>query len=71
MLTAHTRAGGAVRIQAGTAASLYGVEDATAIVPIGRPGVAAEVAAVVAFLAGDDGRFVTGQTILLTAQQHD
>ena len=39
------------------------VEEATAIVPIGRPGDPAEVAAVVAFLAGEDSRFITGQTI--------
>lgn len=39
------------------------VEQATAIVPIGRPGDPAEVAAVVSFLAGEDSRFVTGQTI--------
>jgi 2,3-dihydroxy-2,3-dihydro-p-cumate dehydrogenase len=39
------------------------VEEGTAIVPIGRPGDPAEVAAVVAFLAGEDSRFVTGQTI--------
>jgi 2,3-dihydroxy-2,3-dihydro-p-cumate dehydrogenase len=39
------------------------VEQGTAIVPIGRPGEPAEVAAVVAFLAGEDSRFITGQTI--------
>jgi 2,3-dihydroxy-2,3-dihydro-p-cumate dehydrogenase len=39
------------------------VEEATAIVAIGRPGDPAEVAAVVAFLAGEDSRFITGQTI--------
>jgi 2,3-dihydroxy-2,3-dihydro-p-cumate dehydrogenase len=39
------------------------VEEATAMVPVGRPGDPAEVAAVVAFLAGEDSRFVTGQTI--------
>ena len=39
------------------------VEEGTAIVPIGRPGDPAEVAAVVAFLAGEDSRFITGQTI--------
>ena len=39
------------------------VEQATAIVPIGRPGDPAEIAAVVAFLAGEDSRFITGQTI--------
>ncbi len=39
------------------------VEQGTAIVPIGRPGDPAEVAAAVAFLAGDDSRFITGQTI--------
>jgi 2,3-dihydroxy-2,3-dihydro-p-cumate dehydrogenase len=42
---------------------LHVVEEATAIVPTGRPGDPAEVAAVVAFLAGDDSRFITGQTI--------
>ncbi|MCV7301266.1 SDR family oxidoreductase [Mycobacterium barrassiae] len=39
------------------------VERATAIVPLGRPGTPDEVAAAVAFLAGEDSRFVTGQTI--------
>jgi 2,3-dihydroxy-2,3-dihydro-p-cumate dehydrogenase len=39
------------------------VEQATAIVPIERPGDPAEIAAVVAFLAGEDSRFITGQTI--------
>src|SRR6201987_4294269 len=39
------------------------VERATAIVPLGRPGTPDEVAATVAFLAGDDSRFITGQTI--------
>jgi 2,3-dihydroxy-2,3-dihydro-p-cumate dehydrogenase len=42
---------------------LHVVEEATAIVPIGRPGDPEEVATVVAFLAGDDSRFITGQTI--------
>ena len=39
------------------------VEEGTAIVPIGRPGSPDEVAAAVAFLAGEDSRFITGQTI--------
>jgi 2,3-dihydroxy-2,3-dihydro-p-cumate dehydrogenase len=39
------------------------VEQATAIVPLGRPSDPAEVAATVAFLAGEDSRFITGQTI--------
>jgi 2,3-dihydroxy-2,3-dihydro-p-cumate dehydrogenase len=39
------------------------VEEATAIVPIGRPGDPSEIAAAVAFLAGEDSRFITGQTI--------
>jgi 2,3-dihydroxy-2,3-dihydro-p-cumate dehydrogenase len=39
------------------------VEEATAIVPIGRPSDPAEVAAAIAFLAGEDSRFITGQTI--------
>lgn len=39
------------------------VEQGTAIVPLGRPGDPAEVAAAVAFLAGEDSRFLTGQTI--------
>jgi 2,3-dihydroxy-2,3-dihydro-p-cumate dehydrogenase len=41
------------------------VEQGTAIVPIGRPGDPAEVGAVVAFLAGEDSRFITGQTIFV------
>jgi 2,3-dihydroxy-2,3-dihydro-p-cumate dehydrogenase len=39
------------------------IEEGTAIVPIGRPGSPDEVAAAVAFLAGEDSRFITGQTI--------
>ena len=39
------------------------VEEAMAIVPMGRPGDPADVAAAVAFLAGEDSRFITGQTI--------
>ena len=39
------------------------VEEGMAIVPIGRPGDPAEVAVAVAFLAGEDSRFITGQTI--------
>jgi 2,3-dihydroxy-2,3-dihydro-p-cumate dehydrogenase len=39
------------------------IEQGTAIVPLGRPGDPAEVAAAVAFLAGEDSRFITGQTI--------
>jgi 2,3-dihydroxy-2,3-dihydro-p-cumate dehydrogenase len=39
------------------------IAEGTAIVPIGRPADPAEIAAVVAFLAGEDSRFVTGQTI--------
>lgn len=39
------------------------VEQGTAIVPLGRPGEPAEVAAAVAFLAGEDSGFITGQTI--------
>lgn len=39
------------------------VQQGTEIVPLGRPGDPAEVATTVAFLAGDDSRFITGQTI--------
>jgi 2,3-dihydroxy-2,3-dihydro-p-cumate dehydrogenase len=39
------------------------VDQGTAIVPVGRPGDPAEVGAAVAFLAADDSRFITGQTI--------
>jgi 2,3-dihydroxy-2,3-dihydro-p-cumate dehydrogenase len=39
------------------------IERATAIIAVGRPGTPDEVAAVVALLATEDSRFVTGQTI--------
>jgi 2,3-dihydroxy-2,3-dihydro-p-cumate dehydrogenase len=39
------------------------VEEGTGIVPLGRPGDPDDVAAVVAFLAGEDSGFITGQTI--------
>jgi 2,3-dihydroxy-2,3-dihydro-p-cumate dehydrogenase len=39
------------------------VDEGTAIVPLGRPGDPAEVAAAVAFLTSEDSRFITGQTI--------
>jgi 2,3-dihydroxy-2,3-dihydro-p-cumate dehydrogenase len=39
------------------------VEEATAVVPTGRPGDPSEIAAVVAFLAREESRFLTGQTI--------
>jgi 2,3-dihydroxy-2,3-dihydro-p-cumate dehydrogenase len=42
---------------------MHVVKEGTAIVPIGRPGDPAEVAAAVTFLAGEDSRFITGQTI--------
>ena len=42
---------------------LHVLEEATAIVPTGRPGDPSEIAAVVAFLAREESRFVTGQTI--------
>jgi 2,3-dihydroxy-2,3-dihydro-p-cumate dehydrogenase len=39
------------------------VEQGTSIVPMGRPGDPAEVGAAVAFLAREDSRFITGQTM--------
>lgn len=42
---------------------LHVMDEGTAIVPTGRPGEPEEVAAAVAFLAGEDSRFITGQTI--------
>lgn len=41
------------------------IQQGTAIVPIGRPGEASEVASTVAFLATEESRFVTGQTIFV------
>src|SRR5829696_7625474 len=39
------------------------VEEVRAIIPLGRHGTGADVAAVVSFLASDDAAYVTGQTI--------
>ena len=41
------------------------VEQGTAIVPIGRAADPAEVAAAIAFLASEESRFITGQTIYI------
>ena len=41
------------------------VEHGTAIVPIGRAADPAEVAAAIAFLASEESRFITGQTIYI------
>ena len=39
------------------------IDDAVALIPIGRPAEVDEIAAAVAYLARDDARFVTGQVI--------
>lgn len=39
------------------------IEAAVSIIPMGRPGTEAEVASMVAYLAGPDAAFVTGQVI--------
>ena len=39
------------------------VEEVRAIIPLGRHGTGADVAAVVSFLASDDAAYITGQTI--------
>jgi 2,3-dihydroxy-2,3-dihydro-p-cumate dehydrogenase len=41
------------------------IEAATAIIPLGRPAAESEVAGMVAYLAGPDGGFVTGQVLSL------
>ena len=41
------------------------IEQATAIIPLGRPAAESEVAGMVAYLAGPDGGFVTGQVLSL------
>jgi 2,3-dihydroxy-2,3-dihydro-p-cumate dehydrogenase len=41
------------------------IEAATAIIPLGRPASESEVAGMVAYLAGPDGGFVTGQVLSL------
>jgi 3-oxoacyl-[acyl-carrier protein] reductase len=49
-----------------------GVQDAmNALIPLGRWGQPAEVADVVAFLAGDDSRYVTAQTIAVDGGMAD
>ena len=64
VLRPHTRIGQACSNPADAPTRLVRVvKEATAIVPMGRPGDPAEVAAAVAFLAGEDSRFITGQTI--------
>lgn len=39
------------------------IEEATAVVPLGRPADPTEIATTVAFLASEDSQFLTGQTI--------
>jgi 2,3-dihydroxy-2,3-dihydro-p-cumate dehydrogenase len=39
------------------------VEDAVRLIPLGRPGSVADVAAAVSYLASDDAAFVTGQVL--------
>lgn len=39
------------------------VDDAVALIPLGRPAEVDEIAAAVAFLVGDEARFVTGQVL--------
>ena len=41
------------------------VAQGTEIVPVGRPADPSEVATAVAFLAAEDSRFITGQTIYI------
>jgi len=41
------------------------IDAATAIIPLGRPAAESEVAGMVAYLAGPDGGFVTGQVLSL------
>jgi 2,3-dihydroxy-2,3-dihydro-p-cumate dehydrogenase len=41
------------------------IDAVTAIIPLGRPAAESEVAGMVAYLAGPDGGFVTGQVLSL------
>jgi 2,3-dihydroxy-2,3-dihydro-p-cumate dehydrogenase len=41
------------------------IEAVTEIIPLGRPAAESEVAGMVAYLAGPDGGFVTGQVLSL------
>lgn len=50
-------------ITGGTAAFADGLRESTKGLPLGRPGLAEEVAAAVAFLAGSDAAFVCGASL--------
>ena len=46
------------------------LEGIIAQIPVGRLGKGAEIARAVAFLAGDDGAFITGATLTINGGQY-
>jgi 3-oxoacyl-[acyl-carrier protein] reductase len=62
-ITANTVAPGSIDTVRGPSAGGPGGRSHTAAIPLGRQGRPEEIAAMVAFLAGPNGRYITGQTI--------
>lgn len=62
-ITCNTVAPGAVDTVRGASAGTMPTSLAMAGIPLGRKAAMAEIAAAVRFLAGPDGRYITGQTL--------